>query len=160
MGLFVSVDASWFRLVLAADGGDTAQVNVAAGPNGNIKWIDCGISSSNSSGDTGWTPPTVTLPELVYMSLSTALNTSNTPFSACNQYLPEFVQVAQQHNLPAIMMASFAMQESGCDPTAKGQGGEVGMFQLSEDKCTGVANCYDAVSDRVGSCMHLGDAGH
>lgn len=122
-----------------------AQVNVAAGPNGHINWIDCGISSSNSSDDKGWNPPTVLLPELVYMSLTTALQDPNTPFTACNAYLDQFISVATSKGLPAIMMASFAMQESGCDPKATGEGGEVGMFQLSPDKCTGVSDCFDAV---------------
>ncbi|KAG9003254.1 hypothetical protein FRB94_007736 [Tulasnella sp. JGI-2019a] len=127
--------------------GAVSQVNVAAGPNGNIKWIDCGISSTNSSGDKGWTPPTVRIQEMVYMNLSTALNQSTTVFSACDQYLANFTSVSAAKGIPAIMMASFAMQESGCNPKATGQGGEVGMFQLSPDKCTGVSDCFDAATN-------------
>ncbi|KAG8981547.1 N-acetyl-glucosamine-6-phosphate deacetylase, partial [Tulasnella sp. 427] len=44
------------------------------------------------------------------------------------------------------MLASFAMQESTCNPKERGEGGEVGMFQLSADKCPGGKasdECYD-----------------
>lgn len=73
----------------------TAQVNVAAGPNGHINWIDCGISSTNKSDDSGWSPPNVQLAEMVYMNLSTALKSSSTVFSACNAYLANFTSVAE-----------------------------------------------------------------
>lgn len=120
-------------------------MTVAAGPNGHINWIDCGISQSSPTSG-GWTPPVTVLEDLVYVNLSDALKAPGTPFSACDPYVDEFTSVAQSKGLPAIMMASFAMQESGCNPNATGEGGEVGMFQLSPDKCKGVDNCFDAVS--------------
>jgi len=36
--------------------------------------------------------------------------------------------------VPSILVASFAMQESGCNPQVEGQGGEQGMMQISQDK--------------------------
>lgn len=120
---------------------------VAAGPNGHIDWIDCGISATNPKDDHGWTPPSVTLEELVYMDLGTALKDSNSPFNACRKYLDAFTKVAKEKGLPAILMASFAMQESTCNPKATGKGGEVGLFQLAPENCKGVSRqeCYDPV---------------
>ncbi|KAG8886218.1 hypothetical protein FRB97_006221 [Tulasnella sp. 331] len=118
---------------------------VASGPNGHIDWIDCGISATNPKDDHGWTPPTVTLNELVYMDLGTALRDPKTPFGACRKYLDSFTRVAGSKGLPAILLASFAMQESTCNPKATGKGGEVGMFQLAPENCKGVSReeCYE-----------------
>jgi len=43
------------------------------------------------------------------------------------------------------MLASFAMQESSCQPSAVGGGGEQGLMQLTQDKCAGApgGNCQD-----------------
>ncbi|KAJ7871979.1 glycoside hydrolase family 23 protein [Mycena olivaceomarginata] len=43
------------------------------------------------------------------------------------------------------MLASFAMQESSCEPEAVGDGGEQGLMQISSDKCGGApgGNCKD-----------------
>ncbi|KAG9011747.1 hypothetical protein FRB94_007737 [Tulasnella sp. JGI-2019a] len=120
--------------------------NVAAGPNGHINWLNCGISSSTPSKDHGWTPPKVTLKDLSYMDFSSALKNDKSPFAACRKYVDAFERVAKSHGLPAIMLASFAMQESTCNPKATGKGGEVGMFQLAPANCKGVSRtqCYDA----------------
>jgi soluble lytic murein transglycosylase-like protein len=64
--------------------------------------------------------------------------------------------------VPPLFIAAFALQESGCDPTTMGQGGEAGMMQISpvspivvskmeeltnheQDKCTNApnGNCLD-----------------
>jgi soluble lytic murein transglycosylase-like protein len=49
-------------------------------------------------------------------------------------------------SVPPILLASFAMQESSCNPNAVGGGGEQGMMQISQDKCGGApgGNCLDA----------------
>jgi soluble lytic murein transglycosylase-like protein len=46
------------------------------------------------------------------------------------------------------MIASFALQESSCQPNTTGEGGEQGLMQISQDKCTGApdGNCKDPVS--------------
>lgn len=43
------------------------------------------------------------------------------------------------------MIASLALQESGCNQDVKGEGGEQGIMQISQDKCTGAPNgdCLD-----------------
>jgi len=131
--------------------GAIAKTTKIAGPNGSLNWMDCGISSSNPSSG-GWSPPTVKLDEIVYMDLDTALQNSSSPFQNCQPYLQTFKDVAGNTTvngvaLQPILLASFAMQESSCNPKEQGGGGEVGMFQLSEDKCPGGKAsdaCYDA----------------
>ena len=46
------------------------------------------------------------------------------------------------------MLASFAMQESSCNPSAVGGAGEQGLMQITKDKCKGApnGNCKDIVS--------------
>jgi membrane-bound lytic murein transglycosylase MltF len=66
--------------------------------------------------------------------------------------LPRFVSLfekyADQYGLKAIMLASFAMQESSCNPATVGGAGEQGLMQLTVDKCGGApgGNCKDPVS--------------
>lgn len=49
--------------------------------------------------------------------------------------------------VPAILLASFAMQESSCIPSTVGGAGEQGLMQLTSDKCVGAPNgdCMDVV---------------
>ena len=57
-------------------------------------------------------------------------------------------------SVPSIMLASFAMQESSCNPNTVGGGGEQGLMQISPDKCDGApgGDCKNAVSDiQIGS---------
>jgi hypothetical protein len=46
------------------------------------------------------------------------------------------------------MLASFAMQESSCNPNTVGGAGEQGLMQITPDKCKGApnGNCKDIVS--------------
>jgi hypothetical protein len=50
--------------------------------------------------------------------------------------------------VPPIILASFAMQESSCNPSAVGGAGEQGLMQITRDKCKGApnGNCKDIVS--------------
>jgi soluble lytic murein transglycosylase-like protein len=43
------------------------------------------------------------------------------------------------------MLASFALQESSCNPKTVGGGGELGLMQITKDKCVGApgGNCLD-----------------
>lgn len=47
--------------------------------------------------------------------------------------------------VPPIFIASFAMQESSCNPNTVGGGGEKGLMQLNEEKCRNApgGNCLD-----------------
>lgn len=53
--------------------------------------------------------------------------------------------------VPPIIVASFANQESGCNPATIGGGGEQGMMQITPDKCVGApgGNCLDVVSEQL-----------
>lgn len=56
-------------------------------------------------------------------------------FSACTPYIDKFNAYAGESGVPPIMLASFAMQESGCNRTARGQSMEVGIMQIAPDNC-------------------------
>jgi len=49
------------------------------------------------------------------------------------------------YGVPPILIASFANQESGCNPSTLGGGDEQGMMQITPDKCGGApgGNCLD-----------------
>ncbi|KAJ3791107.1 lysozyme-like protein [Lentinula aff. detonsa] len=121
------------------DIGASLDITSQSGPNGNIYWLNCGV------GDSGWNPTYVTINQLIVQDLATALQDSNTPFSACSAYTDKFYQYGQEFGIPAIIIASFAMQESSCDPTTVGGAGEQGLMQLTQDKCTSApnGNCQD-----------------
>ncbi|KAF8210493.1 glycoside hydrolase family 23 protein, partial [Mycena galopus ATCC 62051] len=109
------------------------------GPNGAIGWLNCGITGN------GWNPPNVQVSDLIVMDLNEALAASGTPFKACAAYTNYFYQFASEYNLEPIMLAATAMQESSCDASTVGGGGEQGLMQISQDKCGGApdGNCKD-----------------
>ncbi|KAK4058583.1 hypothetical protein OIO90_000027 [Microbotryomycetes sp. JL221] len=111
-------------------------------PNGSQSFLNCGISKRN--GDSGWTPPHVTLDQIKTVSLDEAIN-SGGPFSACSGVLDTIDKVASEVGLPAILLASIAMQESSCNPDTVGGAGESGLFQITQDKCGNApgGNCMD-----------------
>ncbi|PPQ77198.1 hypothetical protein CVT25_011044 [Psilocybe cyanescens] len=120
--------------------GATQQTTALTGPNGRLDWLMCGFETPG-----GWQPPYVRIQDLITHSLSSALQSPNSPFKACNPYLHIFEKYGQQFGIPAIIMASFSMQESGCNPNTVGGGGEQGMMQITTDKCGGApgGNCKD-----------------
>jgi hypothetical protein len=124
-GLITVVDAK------CGPNGATKASGLTSGPNGSEKWLNCGVDGG------GWTPPVVTMEDAVYVPLATALQDSKSPFQSCKKYLSIFEAAAKKYNIPDILLASFAQQESSCNPSTRGGGGEVGMFQLSQDKCPG-----------------------
>lgn len=79
----------------------------------------------------------ITLDEVVYADLSTVLAGGSSPFGPCAAYIDQMYAIGGEMNIPPIMIAAFAMQESTCNPNAVGGGGEQGMFQISQDKCGG-----------------------
>ncbi|GAA5845670.1 hypothetical protein JCM9279_006067 [Rhodotorula babjevae] len=104
-------------------------------PNGSQSWLNCGISKSNPG--SGWTPPAgVTLDRITTVSFEHALAT-NSVWEPCRKWTDLFDTVAAETGLPAILLASFALQESTCNPSVVGGGGEAGMFQITHDKCGG-----------------------
>ncbi|PFH53802.1 glycoside hydrolase family 23 protein [Amanita thiersii Skay4041] len=119
--------------------GATEKTTSTTGPNGSIYWLNCGIDKG------GWHPPYVQMKDLVTQDLSSALAKDSSPFHACSPYVHLFEMYGNQHGIPPIMLASFAMQESSCNPHAVGGGGEQGLMQISRDKCGGApgGDCQD-----------------
>ena len=107
----------------------SAHTTQTSGPNGSINWLNCGVR-----GD-GWKPPHVRVENLISHSLESALADPKSPFHACAAYVPLFEKYGHEFGVPAILLASFAMQESTCNRNAVGGGGEQGIMQISKDKC-------------------------
>lgn len=57
-------------------------------------------------------PPKLKLSQLKTVSLTKALKNPNSPFHACKPWLKHFNSAAKRHNLPPVLLASIAMQES------------------------------------------------
>ena len=111
-------------------------------PNGNINFLNCGISKSNPNSQ--WSPPNVKMSQLKFISSSQA--TKSGVFGNCSKYKSAFDSASSQTGVPAVLLMAFAMQESSCNPTVKGGNGEIGMMQLTPDKCAN-ANCWDATTN-------------
>ncbi|GAA5970722.1 hypothetical protein JCM3765_007616 [Sporobolomyces pararoseus] len=106
-------------------------------PNGSEAWLNCGLSKNKPN--SGWTPPNgVTLDHLTTVTLEHALAT-NSEWEACKPFVPIFEKIGAEENLPPILLAAFAMQESTCDPTVRGDNnGAFGLMQITKDKCNGM----------------------
>jgi len=118
---------------------------VNSGPNGNEDWLNCGITTSG-----GWNPPPIHISDLIYTDLAAALAQPGSPFTACNPYLTYFNDAASANGVPAIILASIAMEESGCNKDIVGGAGEQGIMQITKDKCpnqTANATCRDPESN-------------
>ena len=121
--------------------------------------MNCGVNNG------GWNPPFVTVHDIVAKDLASAVKTSNTPFLACSAFTAMFEKYGNEHSIPPIMLAAFAMQvcalpqedvglfltmlqESSCNANTVGGAGEQGLMQLTQDKCGGApgGNCRDPVS--------------
>ncbi|KAL0576289.1 hypothetical protein V5O48_005698 [Marasmius crinis-equi] len=121
------------------DIGATQDITSTNGPNGALGWLNCGIDNE------GWRPQNVQIGDLKVVDLNEALKDGNSPFHACQDFVDKFYQYGGQFNVPPVVLASIAMQESSCNPQTTGGGGECGMFQLTSDKWDGApgGNCYD-----------------
>jgi len=86
--------------------------------------MNCGLDKG------GWTPPHVTPDQLVTIDLS-----AEGIFKPCEPYFDKFKQYGAELNVPPLILASFALQESGCNPHLGGNGGEAGMMQLGQENC-------------------------
>ncbi|KAH9051402.1 lysozyme-like protein [Lactarius deliciosus] len=117
--------------------GASKKVTKLSGPNGNIDWINCGITGG------GWTPPRVEIKQLVTVTLASARHTA---FGPCHDnIIATFEKYGKIHGIPSILFASFAMQESSCNPSAVGGAGEQGLMQITREKCKDApgGNCQD-----------------
>jgi len=103
-------------------------------PNGSEDWLNCGLNGG------GWTPPHLTLDKLIYKPLS-----GDGVFAPCKDYFWAFEQFGAQYNVPPILLASFAMQESTCNPWATGGNKEAGLMQIAQPNCWGApgGDCYN-----------------
>ncbi|CUA74820.1 hypothetical protein RSOLAG22IIIB_05715 [Rhizoctonia solani] len=120
--------------------GATLNTTKYSGPNGSQSWLSCGLNSTQ-----GWHPPRFTVKDIIAKDLETAANMTNSPFTRCQQFFPLFYKYSQMYDVPAILIASFANQESGCNPGTIGGGDEQGLMQITPDKCGGApnGNCLD-----------------
>lgn len=78
------------------------------------------------------------------VALDEALEDDQSVFQACKPYLSIFEKYAAQLDLPPILLASIAMQESSCEANQMGDdGGAYGLMQITQDKCTDGISCTD-----------------
>ncbi|KAG8763692.1 hypothetical protein FRC12_008441 [Ceratobasidium sp. 428] len=118
----------------------TVNSTTITGPNGSQKWLSCGLNTTG-----GWNPPRFTAKDVITKDLETAVKMPNSPFVRCQPYFPYFYKYGEMYGVPPILIASFANQESGCNPSTNGGAGEIGMMQITPDKCGGApfGNCFD-----------------
>ncbi|KAF5351642.1 hypothetical protein D9756_007546 [Leucocoprinus leucothites] len=116
-----------------------AKTTKTSGPNGSIQFLNCGIDGG------GWNPPYINIKDVVVKSLSESIDSGHSPFKACSKYVKYFNKYGDQFGIPPIFLASFAMQESSCQPETVGGAGEQGLMQITKDKCGGApgGNCRD-----------------
>ncbi|CAK5265689.1 unnamed protein product [Mycena citricolor] len=136
IGEIIQVDVS-----RCGSNGATAEITSNTGPNGKLDWLNCGLDT-----DSGWNPPMITVDDIIFVKdLQAALESPGSPFTACKPYIAHFNTYGAQFGIPPIMLASFAMQESTCNPSTVGGGGEQGLMQLSPEKCVNPpnGNCRD-----------------
>ncbi|PWN20669.1 glycoside hydrolase family 23 protein, partial [Microstroma glucosiphilum] len=102
-------------------------------PNGAPDFLACGISRKDQHSP--WTPPHVTMQDIKIISSEQAANTA--VFKPCAKYKAAFDRVAHQTGVPAVLLMSFALQESGCQASQIGPNGEFGLMQITPEKCGG-----------------------
>ncbi|KAH7913690.1 glycoside hydrolase family 23 protein [Hygrophoropsis aurantiaca] len=119
--------------------GATKEITATSGPNGNIDFLNCGLTEG------GWTPPFVKVSDIVSAELSQVAYNPKSAFTACKDFVWAFEKYGEQYGVPAILLASFAMQESSCNSSTIGGAGEQGLMQITQDKCGGApnGNCRD-----------------
>jgi len=119
--------------------GATKEITATSGPNGNIEWLNCGITHG------GWTPPFVKLSDIISKDLVSAIEDPKSPFKPCAPFVQTFEKYGKQFGVPPIILASFALQESSCNPDTVGGAGEQGLMQITQEKCKGAphGDCRD-----------------
>jgi len=96
-------------------------------PNGSIGFLNCGLNGA------GWNPPPVQLYQVHHISGKDAIK--QPAFKKCGKYYKYFKAAGDKYGIPDIMLMSFAMQESSCNPWTHGANGEIGMMQLTPANC-------------------------
>ncbi|KAG1775381.1 glycoside hydrolase family 23 protein [Suillus placidus] len=119
--------------------GATKEITALSGPNGHIDFLTCGINES------GWNPPLIKIESIVTVDLSAVAYRADSAFANCKDFISTFEKYGSRYGIPAILLASFAMQESSCKPSTVGGAGEQGLMQLTSDKCVDAPNgdCKD-----------------
>lgn len=117
--------------------GATDEITKLTGPNGSMDWFNCGLDGA------GWTPPSLKMEEVRSVPLDEVLEDDDSPFKPCKPYKEIFDKYGYELGIPPILLASFAMQESTCNKDVRGGGGEVGLMQITPDKCTAGIPCDD-----------------
>jgi len=131
-GLFSFVDNK------CGKSGATEDVTKKSGPNGSMDFLNCGLYGG------GWTPPDVHIDQVSALSLDETIEEPNSPFSACKPFVHLFDKYGAETGLPAILLASLAMQESSCRKDAMGDnGGAYGLMQITAEKCSEGIDCTD-----------------
>ena len=69
----------------------SAQTTALSGPNGNIDFLNCGLTSG------GWTPPLIYITGIVTVELSQVAYNSGSAFSACKDFVPLFDKYGRQY---------------------------------------------------------------
>lgn len=107
-----------------------------------MNYLNCGVEGR------GWNPPNISIDKFVTVPLHIAVRKPGSPFKNCRAFIHLFEKYGKQYNIPPIIMASFAMQESYCNPKTIGQGGEMGLMQITKEKCVGAPgnDCLDPVN--------------
>ncbi|CAO1624044.1 unnamed protein product [Sympodiomycopsis kandeliae] len=110
-------------------------------PNGSVDFLTCGISKSNRNSK--WQPADVKMSDVKMIGAEQAA--SSDVFKPCAKYKSTFEKVSQDTGVPAVLLMSFALQESTCNAGLTGDNGEIGISQITPDKCNGApgGNCHD-----------------
>ncbi|EGG00134.1 family 23 glycoside hydrolase [Melampsora larici-populina 98AG31] len=107
-----------------------SSITQSAGPNGSQDFLNCGINGG------GWEPAPVKMGMIKTVTLES--EPAKSTFAPCQKFNSIFEKYGQKYNIPPIFLAAFAMQESSCDPSCKGDnGGAWGLMQITSDKCGG-----------------------
>lgn len=78
------------------------------------------------------TPPKVSIDAIKAISLEEALAMDDSIFGNCADYVSIFEKYGAQLDIPPILLASLAMQESSCRADVLGDnGGAFGLMQVS-----------------------------
>ncbi|PWN28149.1 lysozyme-like protein, partial [Jaminaea rosea] len=108
-------------------------------PNGQNWFLTCGVSKNNPN--SVWNPPKVAMSDLKMISSEEAASSS--VFKPCAQYKSAFESAAKATGVPVVLLMSFALQESTCQAGQTGPNGEIGLMQITPEKCPSSGNCKD-----------------
>ena len=82
----------------------SAFVSKCTNSNGDESWFNCGIEGN------GWTPPQMTVNDVVTKDLSDAVNEPNSPFQNCAPFLQYFEQFGGEYGSESGPVFTFLAQ--------------------------------------------------